>query len=100
MEIEDILGRKARIYFGFVNSSWPEDYIILFRGFIDDIDSGPGNVKLIITHPDTKKKSELFPKVDMELDGAISDTTTTIVMEADTESTDEAEEWPLPSGVA
>lgn len=97
VEVTDILGRKARIYFGFVNSSWPEDYIILFRGFVDDVDSGPGNVKLIITHPDTKKKSELFPKAETTLDGAINASTTSITLDS---TSDLFEPLIGPTGVA
>ncbi len=76
--VEDLLGRKARVYLGFSETSFPVDYITIFRGIVDDIKSGAGEIKLNIAHPDQKKRQTIFQKTEHELDGPIDDTTTTI----------------------
>lgn len=91
--LEDILGRKAKVYLGFTDSddeglnklatSFPEDYIIIFRGIIDDVKSEQGVIKLNVSHPDQKKRQLIYPKADTTLNGAINNSQTTITV-ADT----------------
>ena len=81
--MSDILGRKAKIYLA-LNADealWPDDYLLLFRGIVDDIKSLPASVTLTVSHPETKKKQVLFPKVETNLNGAISDSDTTITLD-------------------
>lgn len=80
--VDDILGRKAKVYFGFQNSGFPEDFALVFSGIIDSIDSGAGIVSLNVAHPDQKKRQELFIKTDHELDGAINNSVTTITLDS------------------
>ena len=44
--VEDILGRKAKIWLGEASGSWKDDYVIIFRGIIDDIDAKSGIITL------------------------------------------------------
>lgn len=74
--VEDILGRRARVYLGFKNVSFPHDYIVLFRGVIDDIDSGPGVITLNIAHPDLKKRQNLFSRSKVTMITGIDDNDT------------------------
>ncbi len=71
--VEDLLGSSARIWFGYQNSAFPEDYIIVHRGIIDDFKSGPGLVTVNVASQDQKKRSELFLAAETELSAPISD---------------------------
>lgn len=80
--VDDILGRKAIVYLGFAdNTSFPEDYITIFRGIIDDVKSEQGIIKLNIAHPDQKKRQLIYARSETTLDGAITsgDTTLTVL---------------------
>jgi hypothetical protein len=70
--VEDILGRRAKVYLGFQNTAFPDDYIPVFRGIIDDIQAKPGSVVLNLAHPDQKKRQTLFPKLTGSLVGDIT----------------------------
>lgn len=76
--VTDILGRRAKIWLGFRGTSFPQDYIPIFRGVIDDIVAGPGLITLNIAHPDLKKKQTLFQPATTTLSSAINNSTTTI----------------------
>ena len=69
----DVLGRKCKVWQGFAGTAWKEDFIVIFRGVIDDVESAAGKVIFNIAHPDTKKRSEIFQKAETELDGAITE---------------------------
>jgi len=75
--VEDLLGKGARVYLGFSNVPWPEAYIQIFRGIIDDIDSD-SKVILNIASPEQKKRQEILQKVQTETTGAINASQTTI----------------------
>lgn len=65
--VTDVLGRKCRIWIGFDGTSYPEDFIVIFRGVIESVSSQPGLVTLSITHPDKKKQSEIFVQTETTL---------------------------------
>lgn len=69
----DLLGRRCKVWLGFAETRFPEDYTILFRGIIDDIEAGAGRIVLNIAHPLTKARAEAFQKVETTLNGAIDD---------------------------
>lgn len=80
--LDDLLGRKATVWLGFDDTSYKEDYIIIHRGIISQIDSTAGLVNFDISHPDQKKRQDLFTKVSTELDGGINNSVTTITLAA------------------
>lgn len=76
--VTDMLGRKARIFLGFSeNTSFPEDYVTIFRGIVDDLKAQQGNVKINIAHPDQKKKATIFASKETALDNQIDSSQTT-----------------------
>ena len=80
--IDDILGRKVEVYVGFGDSSFFEDYLLVFRGFVVSVESGPGpQVKLKINHPDTKKLGEIFKKAETTLTNSVGIEDTTLTVE-------------------
>jgi len=64
--VEDILGRKASVYLGYQETAWPQDFVKIFTGIIDEISGGP-TIILNIAHPEQKKRTELFSKVTTKL---------------------------------
>jgi len=83
--VADILGRKARVWFGFADTAYPQDFFILHRGIIDTIQSDAGAVLLTIAHPESKKRQSLWDKKDTLLDGSIGSGDTTITVDDATE---------------
>ena len=83
LEVTDILGSRAELLVGFLDTAFPQDYIKIFAGTISDIVSGAGWVEFTVNHPDEKKRSRLFEKADATLSVAINDTTTTITALSD-----------------
>jgi len=67
LEVVEILGRKCNLYVGFASGNYPEDYSLLFSGFISDIESNPGMINLTINHPDEKKRQDIFPRIETTL---------------------------------
>lgn len=80
--VEDVLGRKAKVYLAIdaPTSVWPKDYLLLFRGVIDDIRSGAGVITLTIAHPEQKKKQAIYPKVETNLTGPLDASQTSITL--------------------
>jgi hypothetical protein len=61
--VDDILGRKATVYLGFQDTAFPQDFIVVFNGIIDEVSAG-SNIVLNIAHPEARKRSEIFqPRV-------------------------------------
>lgn len=78
----EMLSRKCRIWLSpnADNTTFPEDYIIIFRGIVDGINASPGGVVLNVSHPDQKKRQTIFTSVETELDGAIDGSTTSVIL--------------------
>ena len=64
--VEDLLGRKAEVYLGYQDTAWPQDFVRIFSGIIDDITAGV-NIVLNVAHPEQKKRVDIFQKITTEL---------------------------------
>jgi len=80
IEVVEIMGRKAKVLFGLADSSFPEDYVLLFQGLISDVQSGAGWVEFTLNHPDEKKRQDLFAKTTDELVGNITNVQTNLTV--------------------
>lgn len=78
--VEDVLGRRAKVYLGFRNTAYPDDFVTIFRGIIDEITAYPNKVTFNIAHPDQKKRQDLFQKIETNLNGALNDSNTTVTV--------------------
>jgi hypothetical protein len=77
--MDDILARKAKIYMALDQEAvWPLDYVLLFRGVVDDVKSAPGIITLTIAHPEQKKKQSIYDLIESNIVGAITNSQTTI----------------------
>lgn len=64
--VDDILGRKASVYLGYRETAFPQDFVRIFAGIIDDV-TASGTVILNVAHPEQKKRAEIFQKITTEL---------------------------------
>jgi hypothetical protein len=69
--VDDMLGRKAQIFLGFGTTSFGQDYIEVFKGFVTKIQSFPGSINFTINHPDNKKKVSIVKKFSGQLTNTI-----------------------------
>jgi hypothetical protein len=65
--LTEMMGRRITIYLGAQESSWPEDYNVVFRGIVQEINAGPGIVELVLNNTEEKKRVTLAPKITSEL---------------------------------
>lgn len=79
--VTELLGKRAKVWYGEADGAWKEDYFIVFRGIIDDIDAASGIVLINLASPDTLKKTTTFVPKDTTLTASMtdSDTTATVV---------------------
>lgn len=81
--LTDILARKVRVYMAPDESStWPNDYVLIFRGIVSDVEAIPGSVSLALTSPESKKRSTLFKTVETKLNGGINAAVTTLTVDS------------------
>jgi hypothetical protein len=78
--IEDIMNRKVTIRYGFQEIAYPEDYMVLFRGYVNNVRLGPGWIDFIFTDPSAKRKQVLFNASTVTLSSAITDSDTTLTI--------------------
>jgi hypothetical protein len=58
--LNEVLGRRASIYLGVENSTWPDDYNVVFRGSIQDVESGPGFVSFYLNNTEERKRQTVL----------------------------------------
>lgn len=93
--VAELLGKRAKVWFGEAGAAWKEDYFIVFRGIIDDIDAASGIVRINLASPDTLKKTTTFVPKDTDLTIAMTDSDTTATV---TSTTDFLTPFTNPSG--
>lgn len=76
--IPDILGANVKVYLGFKEISFPEDYLLVFRGVIQAVQTSPGVYTLSIGDPNVKRRQSLFYQAQTILSSDIDSSTTTI----------------------
>lgn len=82
---EDLMGRNARVYLGYKDTAFPEDYIEIHAGRIEDLSAGAGYIDFVVTHPEQKKRQNLFFKVETELAEDISAGATSLTLAPSTD---------------
>jgi hypothetical protein len=60
MYVPEIMGQLCTISIGFTDTSYPEDYVILYRGKITQIQCPPGLVKLTISDSMNVQRQPIF----------------------------------------
>ena len=80
--LTDILGRKCQVFVGFGTTSFSDDYLEVFKGYITEVESKSGSVIFKINHPDNKKKISLFKNISTKLTSSITSIDTTLSVES------------------
>lgn len=76
--VDDIMGREAVMYVGYSETSYPDDYLIMFRGTITSIDVSGGIGTIQISDPNIKRKQQLFFSSKSKLDQTMTSGQTTL----------------------
>jgi len=76
--VPDIIGREVTVYSAAQGAAHPEDSLKIFFGVVQDVIPETNAVVLNISHADERKKTDIFRRGKTKLDGAISDSVTTI----------------------
>lgn len=58
--VPEILGREIRVFLGYEEISYPEDYFQLFRGYVSGVTIQAGLATIQLSDPGLKKKQRLF----------------------------------------
>lgn len=65
--LSDVIGRRVTIFLGAQESSWPEDYNVVFRGVIQDVESSTDTMFLNLANTEEKKRNAIMPRIQTEL---------------------------------
>lgn len=76
--VDDILGKKVKVYLGYKELAFPKDYHIIFRGKISGITSQPGVAILNLSDSNIGRRQTIFYNAKTKLSAPITDTDTTI----------------------
>jgi hypothetical protein len=81
--VDEVLGNKeVKIYLGFQNSSFPEDFFVVFRGNVVTVSVQGPEVTLALADPNQKKRQTVFKPGLTYLSSPIDNSVTTIPVTA------------------
>lgn len=77
--VDELLGNRLCTFkLGFVNSSYPQDYFTVFRGFVTSITSAPGKVTLQFSDANVKRRQMVGFSLKTALASSITNVATVI----------------------
>jgi len=71
-EATELFGEPCRVELGFEGTSYPEDYITMFKGACENISSGAGYVTFSLSSTEQKKRQNLFTRATSQLATSIA----------------------------
>ena len=77
----DVISKRATIYLGVEGFVYPEDYLRIFVGNVTGITMNGGIIKVTVSHPENEKRFDLFTQAQTNLNGAITNSATTITVD-------------------
>lgn len=83
--ISEILASPVNVYIGYEQTSFPEDYIKVFRARISNVQDGPGYVVLQLSDPNFQRRTNAFITGKSKLLGSITNVDTTIFVADNTD---------------
>lgn len=75
---EIIAKREIRVWLGFAQTSYPEDYLLVYRGYCTQTITPPGLVKFQVSDSTSKKRQPIFVTSTTNLTSAINNSQTNI----------------------
>lgn len=86
MVVDEPMGNKlVKIYLGFLDSSFPQDYVTVFVGYISSIKYSPGKYYLQLSDAGSKQRAQLFYTGTSALTADINTSVTSIPVLATTD---------------
>ena len=77
--LEELLGaREVKILLGYQDTSYPDDYFVVFRGLVSQVTSLPGKVQLSLTDANQKRRAQTFYTPSTKLTGNVTNVATSI----------------------
>lgn len=76
--LDDIMGKSVSVYLGYQELSYPEDYVVIFRGRVSDTQSQSGRIIMQLSDPNIIRRQNIFFSGKTVLSAAISNSDTTI----------------------
>lgn len=58
--LDEILGKECRLWLGYQGQTYPEDYFVLFQGYITNVITQSGKIRLTISDATQKKRQGTF----------------------------------------
>lgn len=82
--LPEILNTKVRVYFGYKDLAFPEDYIRIFTGYVNKYTTQQGKILFDLTDPSSRRKQDLFNGVTALLTADASPSDTSIFVDSNT----------------
>lgn len=76
--LPEILGRAVTVHLGYKEISFPQDYLVIFRGRIQSVKTAPGLITLAMGDPNLVRRGQVFFSAKTELASTINDSVTVI----------------------
>ena len=76
--LPEILGRPVTVRAGFVNTSYPQDYFVVFRGTVSQVVVLQGKVSITVTDGNQRRRQAIFKAAKTKTTSAIDSSQTTI----------------------
>lgn len=76
--ITEPMGAEVQLFAGYAQTSFPQDYVRIFRGYISQIDIAPGLATIQVSDANLKRRQQLFFTAKTTTTSSIGSTDTTI----------------------
>lgn len=76
--ISEIMGQQAKIWVGYEPTEWPEDYYVIWRGRVGQVQAGGGIVTMQLVDPNIIRRQQIFYCGQTTLLSGITDVDTTV----------------------
>lgn len=76
--VDEILGKQVRVFIGYKETAYPDDYFIVWRGRVGQVNFDTTKCTLQFVDPNVVRRQQVFFTAQTTLNGAINDSTTTI----------------------
>lgn len=76
--IDEILGRKVKVWLGYTDISYPEDFLLVFQGRVTSTKASAGRVVMELSDPNSVRRQYVFYTAKTETTLAVTNVQTTI----------------------
>lgn len=76
--VDEILGKQIRVWIGYEETAFPDDYFVVWRGRVGQVMLDNTKCTMQFVDPNVVRRQQIFYTSQTVLDGSINDSTTTI----------------------